>query len=120
MSAQESIPSPWDQVPLPSNVVVGERCRIEQTRAMFDRYLSTRQPGLVLGDDVRVYYWTRFGIEPDGCVQVGDGSILAGAVFICAGSITLGRRVQVSHNVMLLDSDFPPLDPDLGKLDAIA
>jgi acetyltransferase-like isoleucine patch superfamily enzyme len=120
MAAQESIPSPWDQIPLPANVVVGRRCRIEQTHAMFHSYRSTQQPGLVLGDDVRVYYWTRFGIEPEGHVEVGDGSILAGAVFMCAESIVLGRRVQVSYNVMLLDCDFHPVDPELRKLDAVA
>ena len=49
-----------------------------------------------------------------------DDSTLVGAVFMCAESIRLGRRVIVSYNVTIADSDFHPLDPEERKRDAMA
>jgi acetyltransferase-like isoleucine patch superfamily enzyme len=46
--------------------------------------------------------------------------VLAGATFMCADRITLGRDVVVSYHVTIADSDFHPLDPEARKRDAIA
>ena len=110
----------WDDSPLPSNVSVGERCHLERTRETFARFRSTREPGLRLGDEVRIHLGTIFSVEPDGVVEVGDESILAGVVFMCADRIALGRSVVVSYNVVIADCDFHPLDPDLRRRDAVA
>jgi acetyltransferase-like isoleucine patch superfamily enzyme len=109
----------WDYRTLPANVVLGADCFLEQ-RASFQRFRSTREPGLVLGDRVRVYMWTAFSVEPSGRVTVGADSTLVGAVFMCAGDITLGERVIVSYNVTIADCDFHPRDPDLRVRDALA
>lgn len=109
----------WDYSELPSNVVVGEGCYLERSDA-FARYRSTRDPGLKLGDRVRVYTGTGFSIEPDGFVEVGADSVLVGARFMCNAQITVGERVIVSYNVLIADSDFHPLDPELRKADARA
>ncbi len=74
----------------------------------------------MLGDGVRVYHGTSFNVEAGGTVEIGDGSILAGAVFMCAERITLGRCVVASYNVTIADCDFHPLDPDLRRRDAVA
>lgn len=110
----------WDESPLPSNVHVGESVVFERTRQTLARFRSTRNPGLLLGDGVRVYHGTSFGVEPGGMVEIGDGSILAGAVFMCADRITVGRSVVMSYNVTIADCDFHPLDPDLRRRDAVA
>ena len=68
-----------------------------------------------LGDGVRVHHGTAFGVEAGGTVEVGDGSILAGVVFMCAERITLGSCVVASYNVTIADCDFHPLDPDLRR-----
>lgn len=109
----------WDYRVLPRSVRVGEGCFLER-KDSFKRFRSERHPGLVLGARVRVHTWTEFNIEPTGWVDVGDDSILVGAVFMCAERIEIGRRVVVSYNVTIADSDFHPRDPELRRLDAIA
>ena len=109
----------WDHADLPANVRVGRDCFIERREA-FVRFFSTRDPGLVLGDRVRVYTWTSFSVDPDGVVEIGDDCVLVGAHIMCAERVTLGRGVLVSYNVTIADSDFHPLDPELRKRDAIA
>jgi acetyltransferase-like isoleucine patch superfamily enzyme len=108
----------WDYSTLPANVRLGEGCYLED-RALFGRFRSTRDPGLVLGRGARLT-WTRFTVEAGGRLVIGDDCTLVGAVFWCAESITLGRRVVVSYQVMIADSDFHPRDPDLRRRDARA
>jgi acetyltransferase-like isoleucine patch superfamily enzyme len=109
----------WDYSTLPPNVEIGSNCFIER-RDSFDRFRSTRQPGLRLGNRVIIYTWTTFNVEPTGRLDIGDDSVLVGPVFMCAGDITIGRRVVLSYNVTIADSDFHPLDPEERRRDAIA
>ena len=109
----------WDHSTLPGNVHVGENCFLER-RDSFERFRSTRDPGLVLGRAVTVYTWTTFNVEPTGLVEVGDDSVLVGAVFMCADHITVGARVVISYGVTIADSDFHPRDPELRRRDARA
>jgi acetyltransferase-like isoleucine patch superfamily enzyme len=109
----------WDYGGLGANVSLGADCWLER-RDSFARFRSQRTPGLILGDRVRVYTWTTFNVEPDGFVEIGDDSVLVGAVFMCAEHISIGNRVVVSYNVTIADSDFHPIDPELRKQDAIA
>lgn len=109
----------WDYSDRPRNVRIGSGCFLER-KASFLRFRSTRDPGLVLGDNVYVYTWTEFNIEPGGLVEVGDGSTLVGAVFMCAERITVGKRVVVSYHVTIADSDFHSTDAQTRRADAIA
>lgn len=111
-----TIDSEWT---LPSNVQVGDGCFIESASCL-RRFRSLRTPGLVLGRGVQVYLWSGFGIEPTGLVEIGDDSIIVGGMFMCHAHITIGRRVIVSYNVTIADSDFHPRDPALRRLDAEA
>ena len=115
----KAITGAWDDTTLPKNIRIGADCFLER-RDSFKRFRSTREPGLVLGNRVKVYTWTEFNIEPTGAVEVGDDSVLVGAVFMCAESILIGHRVIVSYHVTIADSDFHPHDPEQRKLDAIA
>lgn len=109
----------WDRSALPGNIRLGERCWIERPQSL-ERFRSRRDPGLVLGDDVRVYGWSMFSVEETGVVQVGRGSVLVGAVFMCRERITLGEDVVVSYGVTIADSDFHPRDPVARRRDAEA
>jgi acetyltransferase-like isoleucine patch superfamily enzyme len=109
----------WDYSTLPANVRLGCDCFLER-RKSFDRYRSEQNPGLVLGDRVRVYSFTDLNIESSGTATIGDDSIVVGAIFMCAQRITIGKRVIISYNVTIADSDFHPTDPAVRKLDAIA
>lgn len=121
ISADEykAITGGWEHASLPKNIRVGSDCYLER-RESFKRFRSTREPGLIIGDRVKVFTWTEFNIEPTGMVEVGDDSILAGVVFMCAENVRIGKRVVISYNVTVADSDFHPRDPELRKLDAIA
>jgi acetyltransferase-like isoleucine patch superfamily enzyme len=114
-----SITGDWDYRGLPNNVHLGKDCWLER-RSSFERFRSQKQPGLILGDRVHVYTWTTFNVEFTGVVEVGEESVLVGAVFMCYERITVGRRVVVSYNVTIADCDFHPLDPDLRRQDAVA
>ncbi|MEW6754952.1 MAG: acyltransferase [Candidatus Latescibacterota bacterium] len=109
----------WDYATLPSNVMVGAGCWLER-RSSFARFRSQRQPGLVLGRGVRVHTWTTFNVEAGGRVEVGDDSILVGAVFMCAEAITLGRGVVVSYHVTIADCDFHPIDAQERRRETLA
>jgi acetyltransferase-like isoleucine patch superfamily enzyme len=109
----------WDYGSLPDNVRLGRGCWIERPQS-FERFRSTRAPGLVLGDDVVVHGWTVFNVEPGGAVTVGDGCVLVGAVFMCRQEISVGRGVVISYQVTIADSDFHPRDPAERRRDAVA
>ena len=109
----------WDYAALPANVRIGPGCFLER-KDSFRRFRSTRDPGLVLGAGVVVHTWTEFNVEPGGRVDVGDGAVLVGAVFMCAERIEIGARVVVSYQVTIADSDFHPLARAARRLDAIA
>jgi acetyltransferase-like isoleucine patch superfamily enzyme len=46
--------------------------------------------------------------------------VLVGAVIMCAERIEIGRRVLISYNVTIADSDFHPMSASIRRLDAIA
>ncbi len=109
----------WDYRLLPANVRIGHDCWFERKES-FARFRSEQPTGLHFGDRVRVYTWTTFNVEPGGSIEVGDDSILVGAVFMCARSIHIGRGVIISYHVTIADSDFHPVDPDERRRDAVA
>jgi acetyltransferase-like isoleucine patch superfamily enzyme len=109
----------WDYTTLPANVKLGRNCFIERKES-FARYRSIQEPGLVMGDDVKVYTWATFNVEPKGQLFIGSGCVLVGPVFMCAERITIGDRVILSYNVTIADSDFHPLDPEDRRCDAVA
>ena len=115
----DEITGQWDYSTLPENVEIGNNCWIERKES-FSRFRSTKNPGCKIGDQVKVYTWTTFNLEPEAYLEIGDQSILVGAVFMCSQSITIGRNVVVSYNVTIADGDFHPIDPELRKQDAIA
>jgi len=109
----------WDYRTLPDSVRIGTDCYLEQ-RQSFRRFRSVQSPGLVLGDRVRVLGWTSFAVEPSGYVEVGDDTVLAGAVFMCMKSIRIGAGCHIAYNVTISDCDFHPIDIDARRRDTIA
>jgi acetyltransferase-like isoleucine patch superfamily enzyme len=109
----------WDYSSLPPNVCVGADCFLER-KGSFKNFRSRRPIGLRLGRLVHVYSGCEFNVHENGWIEVGDQSVLVGAVFMCAEHIQIGQRVTISYHVTIADSDFHPIDPDLRKQDAIA
>ena len=118
----KGITGTWDYSTLPSNVYLGKDVYIE-SRAAFDLFKSKQDPGLVLGDRVRVYpggWGGGFAVVPAGSIEIGDDCILAGVQFMSSVKITVGKRVIMSYNAIITDADFHPRDPDLRRIDTIA
>jgi acetyltransferase-like isoleucine patch superfamily enzyme len=115
----EDVTGAWDYATLPANVKLGQDCFIER-RDSFRRFRSTQVVGASLGDRVQVHTCTEFNVEPGGAIEIGDDCVLGGAIFMCARRITLGRRVVVSYNVTIADSDFHPVDRSERRRDALA
>jgi acetyltransferase-like isoleucine patch superfamily enzyme len=109
----------WNYSSLPANVRIGRDCWFER-RDSFGGFRSQQNPGLAIGDRVCIYTWTAFTVEPTGRVDINDDSVLVGAVFMCAERIVVGKRVLISYQVTIADSDFHPIDPNDRKQDAIA
>jgi acetyltransferase-like isoleucine patch superfamily enzyme len=109
----------WDYSTLPANIKVGLGCFLERKES-FQRYRSEQAIGLSLGNNVSVYTWTQFNIDPEGTIEIGDDSVLVGAVFMCAKQIKIGKRVIISYHVTIADSDFHPINFEDRKLDAVA
>ena len=112
----------WDYSTLPTNVHISRECFIESPR-LLAQFASTRDPGLVLGDRVRLYqggWGGGISVQPAGLVEIGDDSVLIGAQIMCADHIVIGCRTAISYNVVIADSDFHARDPDQRREDAIA
>jgi len=52
-------------------------------------------------------------------LSIDDDSISWGHLYVCA-HISIGKRVVISYNVTIADSDFHPLDAEERKQDAVA
>jgi acetyltransferase-like isoleucine patch superfamily enzyme len=117
--AYEDLTGAWDHATLAPQVVFGRECHVEGAH-VFGRCRGTRQPSVTIGNRVRIYTWTVFNVEPEGFVEVGDESVLVGAVIMCAERVAIGRRVVISYNVTIADSDFHPHDPVERRKDAVA
>ncbi|MFC1971404.1 acyltransferase [Chloroflexota bacterium] len=102
----------WDYRSLPPNIHIGNGCFLEY-RGSFRNFKSQQDPGLIIGDRVRAFTLTTFGVDPSGFVAVGDDTVLVGAIIMCAQSIKIGARCVISYNVVITDSDFHPIDISL-------
>jgi acetyltransferase-like isoleucine patch superfamily enzyme len=109
----------WDHGLLPSNIQVGRDCFLEATGS-FATFKSRLDPGLVLGDRVAVYGWTKFTISGQAYLEVGDDSVLVGPHFMSNNRITIGKRVVIGYHVLMADWDMHPIDPDLRRIEAEA
>jgi acetyltransferase-like isoleucine patch superfamily enzyme len=99
------------------NTLVGVTLAVGTACALYLGVSHVREGRLT---HVIVYTWAEFSVEPEGEITVGDDSILVGPVFMCAGRISVGRRVVISYQVTIADSDFHPLDRASRRADAIA
>jgi len=115
----DEIVGSWDYRKLPDNIRIGADCFLER-RESFGRFRSRQSPGLVLGERVRVLTWTTFNVEPSGRMEIGDDTVLLGAVFMCMKSIRIGAGCHISYNVIISDCDFHPIELEARRRDAVA
>jgi acetyltransferase-like isoleucine patch superfamily enzyme len=111
-------PGRWSEGPVPANVRLGSNVEVSGEFA-FKRFLSLRDPGLVVGahstmDDVH------FAVGQDGLIDIGEYCFLSGVLLLCEAEITIGSYVVCGWNVTIADTDFHPVSPAERIADAIA
>jgi len=109
----------WYDKPIPDSVVWGEGFYAE-TSQIFRFLRSTKRPAVVLGNHVSLYSGCSFSLGPEGFVQVGDFTLLNGALLMAEERIEIGAHCLVSWNVGIADSDFHPIEPAQRRLDSLA
>lgn len=50
-------------------------------------------------------------VRPNASIVMGDDVGMSGACIVCAKSITIGSEVMMGANVMIIDTDFHPVEP---------
>ena len=109
----------WWSQPIPPNVQFGEGFYCET--AQIFRFLRNGKPGAVtFGNHVSCYAGCSFAIGEQGSCQVGDFTLLNGALIMAEERIEIGSHCLVSWNVGIADSDFHPLPPAQRLIDAQA
>ncbi|MDZ4817250.1 MAG: acyltransferase [Verrucomicrobiota bacterium] len=109
----------WWTKPIPDNVTWGDGFYCE-TAQVFRFLKSTCTPAVTLGSFVSCYAGCSFAIGKNGTVQVGDYTLLNGALLMAEENITIGKHCLISWSVAICDSDFHPIDPALRRLDTMA
>ena len=100
-------PYDWCEYEVPENIHFGEKSFIESVYC-FRRFFSRRAPGLILGDSAQICEGTDLIVGEEGCVELGDHSMLTSVQLRCERSIVIGRRVMVSWNVTISDTEMAP------------
>lgn len=116
---QRRVQDDWWPHPIPQNVVFGEGFYCESAQVF--RHLRSRAPdALIFGDHVSCYGGCSFAIGAKGKCQVGNFTLLNGALVMAEERIEIGSYCLISWNVGIADSDFHPLEPAQRLIDAQA
>lgn len=97
------IENDWYRRDIPKNIVFGNNVYID-TSYSFASFLSTREPGLILGEGTGIYMRTSFVVGPSGCVLVGDYTCLNGAYLVCENHIAIGSHCLLAWGVVITDA----------------
>jgi len=109
----------WWPHPIPSNVEFGEGFYCET--AQIFRHLRSKHPrALVIGKHVSCYAGCSFALGENGSCEIGDFTLLNGALVMAEDKIDIGSYCLISWNVGIADSDFHPLEPAQRLVDAQA
>ncbi len=116
---QRRVENDWWAHPIPDNVIFGEGFYCE-TAQIFRFMKNHASRALVMGDHVSCYSGCSFAIGENGICEVGDFTLLNGAIVMAEERIEIGSYCMISWNVGIADSDFHPLEPAQRLIDARA
>jgi len=111
-------PGLWTDGELPANVRVGRNSIVTGDHA-FKRFLSKREPALVIGNHCTLD-GVHFALGPEGQVEIGDYCYFTNAVLLCDLEVRIGSYVVVGWNTSIADTDFHPIAPAERIADAVA
>jgi acetyltransferase-like isoleucine patch superfamily enzyme len=103
VSAARVLEHDWRPVPLPANVVIGERSWLHSSFA-FLHYESRHPVGVSIGDDSGVYIGTLFDLGPEGRLSIGDFCTIAGPIISSNHAVEIGHYAFISYHVVIADS----------------
>ena len=109
----------WWPDPIPDNIQFGEGFYCESAQ-IFRRFRSKQQGAVVIGKHVSCYAGCSFSVGESGRCQIGDFTLLNGALIMADEKIEIGSYCLVSWNVGIADSDFHPLEPAQRLIDTQA
>lgn len=109
----------WCPEPVPANVHWQEGFYLE-TAQIFRLMRSHRDRAIVLGKHVSCYSGCSFALGKNGTCEVGDFTLLNGALLMIEEHVEIGSYCLISWNVGIADCDFHPLEPMQRRLDAMA
>lgn len=102
MTERVTLDHDWFPLAVPGNVEIGERSWLHSSYA-FIHYRSDRPAGLVVGKDTGIYVETFFDIGPDGHVQIGSYTTLAGPIVSTNARVEIGSYVMISREVVIAE-----------------
>ncbi len=111
-------PGRWLEGKLPPNAHVGEDTIISGDLA-FKRFLSQRQPGLIVGQHCTLD-GVHFALGERAFVQVGDYCCFNNTILLCEQELRIGSHVVIGWNATIADTDFHPISPAQRIADALA
>lgn len=103
MTIPRTLSHDWYRRYLPDNVDIGERSWLHSTLAL-RHFHSERPRGLRIGADVGLYEGTFFDVGPRGEIDIGDFTMMVGAVISTRVRVTIGSHVLVSSQVVIADA----------------
>lgn len=119
ITPERRVEGDWWPHSIPENVTWGEGAYLE-TAQIFRFMRSKRQPAVVLGQHVSCYAGVSFALGENGMCEIGDFTLLNGALIMAEERILIGKHVLISWNVGIADSDFHPLDAAQRRIDTYA
>ncbi len=98
-----------------NNITIGKNTYIEDEKTFTD---VKNKSNITIGDNVKIYGYTKFHVGMNGKISIGNNSIIAGAILISNKEITIGNNVVISYYVSIMDSDFHSINPKIRKKEA--
>jgi acetyltransferase-like isoleucine patch superfamily enzyme len=98
-----SLPQDWFHGGVPDTVRIGADVYLDSSYA-FGGMRSTRDPSVILGNASGVYDPSALLVGPDGCLEIGDYSIINSCTIICESSVVIGAHCLLAWGSVIADS----------------
>lgn len=119
VNSERRIEGDWWKDPIPANAFFGEGFYCE-TAQVFRMFKSRHPRAFVAGDHVSCYAGCSFALGENGTCELGNFTLVNGALLMAEERIQIGSHCLISWNVGIADSDFHPLNAAQRRVDATA
>ncbi len=95
-----------------NNIIIGKNCFIEN-ETIFDEIKPTIK--IKIGNNVKIYAYTKFILGENAQISIGDNTIIAGAILTVQKGVKIGKNVIISYYVSIMDSDLHSTNSKIRK-----